>query len=61
VITLTFAWWWIPAAITAFGVVYSLFIYDDGGGFLSGLGNLMLLGFWMSIAAVAWAVAGFLK
>jgi len=60
-ITVTFAWWWIPAAITVAGLVWALFIVKDEGGYLGGLSRLLAAGAAMAASAVAWAVAGFLK
>ena len=59
--TLAFAWWWIPAAITFCGLVWALFIVDDGGGMFSGLGNILALAPVLAISAIAWAIAGALK
>ena len=59
--TLTFAWWWIPTAITVAGLVWALFIVDDGGGMFSGLSNLLALIPVLLISAIAWGVAGALK
>lgn len=58
--TLTFAWWWIPAAITAAGLIWA-FNSDDGSGWFSGLAamfNVMLV---LAVSGIAWAIAGFLK
>jgi len=60
-LTLTFAWWWIPTAITLGGLVWALFIVDDGGGMFSGISNLFALVPVLAISVIAWAVAGILK
>ena len=60
-LTLTFAWWWIPAAITVCGLVWALFIVDDGGGMFSGLSNMFALIPVLAVSAIAWAIAGTLK
>lgn len=60
--TLTFAWWWIPTAVTVIGLFWALFIYDDGSsGYLSGLGNLFMLIPVLAVSMVAWIVAAVFK
>lgn len=59
--TLTFAWWWIPAAITLAGVIWSVFIVDSGSGWLTGLNNILALLASLAVSCFAWAIAGFLK
>ena len=59
--TLTFAWWWIPAAITVLGLAWALFVVDPGDGWFSGLSNLFALIPVLFVSAVAWAIAGALK
>ena len=59
--TISFAWWWIPTAITVAGLVWALFIVDDGGGMFSGMSNIFALVPVSVISAIAWAVAGALK
>lgn len=59
--TLTFAWWWIPAALTLAGVVWAVFFVDSGDGMFSGLNNLFALVPVSIVSAVAWAVAAILK
>lgn len=59
--TITFSWWWIPTAITVIGLIWALLIVDDGGGMLSGLGNLFALVPVLFVSAIAWGIAGALK
>jgi hypothetical protein len=59
-ITLTFAWWWIPTAVTVVSVAWALRL-DDGGGMFSGLGNMLALVLALLASAIAWAIAGALK
>ena len=59
--TISFAWWCIPTAITVAGLVWALFIVDDGGGMFSGMSNIFALVPVSVISAIAWAVAGALK
>lgn len=59
--TLTLAWWWIPAAITAVSVIWALFIFRDSDGYLSGIGNLFMLVPALAISLVAWIIAAVLK
>ena len=60
-ITFTLAWWWIPTAITVAGLIWALLIVDDGGGYLSGIGNLFALVPVLAVSAIAWAIAGAIK
>lgn len=59
--TLTFAWWWIPTALTLAGLVWAIFIVDGGSGWFAGLSNIMALIPVLFVSAVAWAIAGALK
>ena len=59
--TITYAWWWIPTFITIAGLIWALFIVEDGGGYLSGIGNLFALVPVLAVSAIAWAIAGALK
>ena len=59
--TLTLTWWLIPTAITAVGLIWALWIVDDGGGMFSGLNNLFALVPVLALSAIAWAIAAFLK
>jgi len=58
--TLTFAWWWIPAAITVAGLAWA-FSTDDGGGYLSGIATMFNIMLVLAVSGVAWAIAGFFK
>lgn len=59
-ITLTFAWWHIPAFITFTGLFWAL-CFVKGRGFLGGLDNVFALGVASIFSAIAWAIAGFCK
>lgn len=59
--TITFAWWWIPAAITVAGFIWAVFIVDGGSGMLSGLANLFAMIPVLVVSCLAWAIAGALK
>ena len=59
--TLTYAWWWVPAAITLVGLIWAIFIVDGGSGIGAGLANLFALVPVLLLSAVAWAVAGIMK
>lgn len=61
-ITLTFAWWWVPLGITIASIVWAVWIYNDGTtGYLSELGNLFMLIPAMAVSMIAWIIAAFLK
>ena len=57
----TLSWWLIPAWITVLGLIWALWIVDDGGGMLSGISNIFALVPVLAISAISWAVAAFLK
>ena len=59
--TITCAWWWIPTAITLAVLFWAVCIVDDGGGYLSGIGNVLAMVPALVVACIAWAVAGALK
>ena len=58
--TLTFAWWWIPAAFTLIGLIWAISI-DDRGGYISGFGNLLAVMFVLVAATPIWIIAGVLR
>lgn len=60
-VTLIIAWWWLPLAVTVVAVCWAVFVVDGGGGYLSGIGNIVALVPALAISAVAWAIAGALK
>ena len=57
----TLSWWLIPAWITVLGLIWALWIVDDGGGMFSGISNIFALVPVLAISSIAWAVAAFLK
>lgn len=60
--TLVFSWWWIPALITVSGLIWVFFIYDDGAhGYLSGIGNVLMLIPVLFISMLSWIIAAVLK
>lgn len=59
--TLTFAWWWIPAAITVVGLIWALKSGNESDGWFSVVAiffNVMLV---LAVSGWAWAIAGFFK
>ncbi len=54
--TITIAAWWIPTAITLIGVIWAVFIVDDGGGMFSGIGNLLALVPVSVVSTIAWII-----
>ena len=58
--TFTYAWWWIPAAITA-GTVIWLSLPKDHGGNYPDIGSMINLVMGLLIVCFAWAVGGFFK
>ncbi len=60
-VVITLGWWTIPSIITVAVIVWALFIYNDGGGWLSGIGNLFMLIPALLVSLIAWIIAAFLK
>ena len=60
-ITLSFYGWMIPSLITIAALVWALFIYDDGGGYLSGLGNMFMLVPALGVSLISWIIYAILK
>lgn len=61
-LTLTFASWWIPAAITIIACGAAIFWpTDSSGGWLPDLTPILLLVPALFVSAIAWAVWGFLR
>lgn len=54
-ITITFGAWLIPTAITVITIAWATF-YDDGGGYLGGLGNFLMLVPALFISMIAWII-----
>ncbi len=60
-LTLTFPYWLIPTIITVVCYVYAIYIYDDGNGYLSGVGNLFMLIPASIISLISWIVYAIFK
>jgi len=60
-ITIQFYGWMIPTVITIACFVYAIFIYDDGGGFMDGLGNLIMCVPASIISMIAWIIYAICK
>jgi hypothetical protein len=60
-ITITFDVWLIPAAITAIGLIWALFIVDDSGGMFSGISNILALVPVLAVSCIAWMVYAVFK
>lgn len=59
-VTLSFAWWWIPVAVTLAAFLWAIF-KDAYGTDTFGIGLLFRLGFASFISMAAWMIAGFFK
>lgn len=59
--TLTLAWWAIPAAITLVSLLWAFFWPADGGGYLGGITALFNVVIALVVSLLAWAIAGALK
>ena len=60
-LTLSIPAWAVPTIITVCCFVYAIFIHDDGPGYFSGIGNLMLLAPASFISMLAWIVYAIFK
>lgn len=58
--TITFNLVWIPILITITTCGYAIFIYDDGGGWFAGLGNIALLVPALLVSMFSWMIWGLL-
>jgi hypothetical protein len=59
--TITLTWWMFPTILMVCSIGYVVFIYNDGGGYLSGLGNLLLLIPALALSCLAWIIAAIFK
>jgi hypothetical protein len=57
-ITITFGTWVIPTLITVVGLVWALFIVDDSGSYIGGIGNLLALVPVLVISCISWIIWG---
>jgi hypothetical protein len=60
-ITITVGSWIIPTAITLIGLIWALFVVDDGPGYGSGIGNIFALVPALLVSCVAWIIWGICK
>lgn len=61
-ITLTLSWWMLPTLVTVAGLIWALFIYDDGAkSYGAGIGNLVMLIPVMAVSLVVWIIAAIVK
>ena len=60
-ITIHITLWMIPTAITIIGLIWAIYIYDDGGGYFSGMGNVFMLIPVLAISLIAWIVTAIFK
>lgn len=60
-LTITFGSWMIPTVITVVALWWAIFYVDDGGGYMSGIGNILALAPALFVSMVAWIVWGFMK
>lgn len=60
--TLTYAWWWIPAAVTLLSVGWAIwFGWSEDSGWFAGISYFFTLMPAFFVSAVAWAIGGFCK
>jgi hypothetical protein len=60
-LTLSFAWWHIPAVVTVLALLYVLYWPADDSGFMGGVTRLFMMVPALFVSLLAWAVAGFFK
>ena len=59
-ITLTYAWWLVPALITLMGIGYMMIPKNHGGNYPD-IGVMIELILTLLTVSIAWAIAGFFK
>jgi hypothetical protein len=57
----SFPLWVIPLVITIISLFWAIYCVDDGGGFFSGLGNILALVPALFISMIAWIIYAVLK
>ncbi|MDF0377667.1 hypothetical protein [Methylophilus sp. YYY-1] len=60
-ITLTFAWWWIPTAITVIGMGWALWIIARADAGINGFFSLFALIPALFFSLLAWLIAAIFK
>jgi len=58
--TIIFAAWWIPTIITIVCILAAI-LHNDGGGYFSGLGNILMLVPALGVSLIAWIVYAIFK
>lgn len=60
-ITFHFAWWHIPLALTVVGLTWANWPRSSESGFGAAIGGGFRIAAVMTLASIAWAIAGILK
>lgn len=60
-LTITFAGWIIPLAITVIGLIWAFFIVDGGSGMFSGMANIFALIPVLVLSSFAWMLYAIFK
>jgi len=60
-IYISFYSWMIPAAITAAGLFWAIYLIDDGPGYFSGISNLLALFPVSIVSTISWIIWAILK
>ena len=60
-ITITFGSWMIPVVITIVSCGYALFHNDGSSGYMSGVGNIIMMVPALFISMLAWMLWGIIK
>ncbi len=58
---ITIHWYTIPTIITVAGLFYAVFVHKDSPGYMSGIGNVLLIGISSFVSMISWIIAAFLK
>lgn len=53
--------WMVPTAITVLTCGYAIFIHRDSDGYMSGLGNIMLLVPALAVSMITWIIYAIIK
>lgn len=60
-LSITLAWWYVPALITVLSLLWSFFWPADDSGMFGGITRLFMLVPALIVSLLAWAISGAIK